>query len=481
MNTTENKWYKYMTWTMLWLMVLRLIAMWFIPLNETTEARYGEIARKMVETGDWITLYHDYGVPFWAKPPLSTWSSAFFMELFGVNGFWARFPSLLFAIGTVLLTGFLVKKREGNNAAIATMAILASSAMFWIGSATVMTDSALTFSITLSMVSGWNLFSTESRKTAWAILFYTGLGLGMLAKGPLAPVLIGGAFLPLIISSSHCRSKIQRILNPFGIIVFLLIFIPWYWISELKTPGFLEYFLIGEHFYRFTKPGWSGDKYGFAHAVPIGMINVYLIIGTFPWAFVLLSKINKIKQFISPDWNKNKDWLVFLISWIIVPLAFFSLSRNVIAPYILPVMPAFAILTWEMLGKSTGAKLVGVWVLVQTSIVTITLSSGAFFMDKIDSSYKLIATLQENKTQPAKSYYLSDKRLYSFEFYSNGKAHQLKDIAQINCKESVYLSLPESDLDKLNQKCGHSVKYTDLTKNKNKAWVLVQLPSGELQ
>ena len=114
MNATENKWYKYMTWTMLWLMVLRLIAMWFIPLNETTEARYGEIARKMVETGDWITLYHDYGVPFWAKPPLSTWSSAFFMELFGVNGFWARFPSLLFAIGTVLLTGFLVKKREGE-------------------------------------------------------------------------------------------------------------------------------------------------------------------------------------------------------------------------------------------------------------------------------------------------------------------------------------------------------------------------------
>ena len=307
MNATENKWYKYMTWTMLWLMVLRLIAMWFIPLNETTEARYGEIARKMVETGDWITLYHDYGVPFWAKPPLSTWSSAFFMELFGVNGFWARFPSLLFAIGTVLLTGFLVKKREGNNAAIATMAILASSAMFWIGSATVMTDSALTFSITLSMVSGWNLFSTESRKTAWAILFYTGLGLGMLAKGPLALVLIGGAFLPLIISSSHYRSKIQRALNPFGIIVFLLIFIPWYWISELKTPGFLEYFLIGEHFYRFTKPGWSGDKYGFAHAVPIGMINVYLIIGTFPWAFVLLSKINRIKQSISPDWNKNKD------------------------------------------------------------------------------------------------------------------------------------------------------------------------------
>lgn len=49
----------------------------FFPLFDTTESRYAEIARKMLETGNWVTLQQDYGVPFWAKPPLSIWLSAF--------------------------------------------------------------------------------------------------------------------------------------------------------------------------------------------------------------------------------------------------------------------------------------------------------------------------------------------------------------------------------------------------------------------
>ena len=60
---------------MIVLVIVRLLAMWLIPLNDTTEARYAEIARKMLETGNWVTQLHDYGIPFWAKPPLSSWMS----------------------------------------------------------------------------------------------------------------------------------------------------------------------------------------------------------------------------------------------------------------------------------------------------------------------------------------------------------------------------------------------------------------------
>ena len=49
-----------------------------LPLMDKTEARYGEIARLMAETGEWVVLQIDYGIPFWAKPPLSTWASALF-------------------------------------------------------------------------------------------------------------------------------------------------------------------------------------------------------------------------------------------------------------------------------------------------------------------------------------------------------------------------------------------------------------------
>src|SRR4051812_29206889 len=84
--------------SLLFMLLVRIVASVVVPLTDTTEARYGEIARKMLETGDWITPQHDYGVPFWAKPPLSTWLSAGSMKLFGVNEFAARLPSLLLGI-----------------------------------------------------------------------------------------------------------------------------------------------------------------------------------------------------------------------------------------------------------------------------------------------------------------------------------------------------------------------------------------------
>ncbi|WP_230370493.1 ArnT family glycosyltransferase [Paludibacterium denitrificans] len=65
-------WQRTATYVLCALLILRLLTMWVIPLTDTTEARYAEIARKMLETGNWVTPQHDYGVPFWAKPPLST-------------------------------------------------------------------------------------------------------------------------------------------------------------------------------------------------------------------------------------------------------------------------------------------------------------------------------------------------------------------------------------------------------------------------
>ncbi|WP_457333927.1 ArnT family glycosyltransferase [Rhizobacter sp. P5_C2] len=72
------------------MVLLRLCGMAWLPLMDTTEARYAEVGRKMLELGDWITPWHDYGVPFWAKPPLSFWLTALSMKCFGVNEWAAR-------------------------------------------------------------------------------------------------------------------------------------------------------------------------------------------------------------------------------------------------------------------------------------------------------------------------------------------------------------------------------------------------------
>jgi len=74
------------------LILFRAFLNYAVPLMDKTEARYAEIARIMAETNNWTTLQIDYGIPFWAKPPLSTWLSAMSFQLFGVNEFAARLP-----------------------------------------------------------------------------------------------------------------------------------------------------------------------------------------------------------------------------------------------------------------------------------------------------------------------------------------------------------------------------------------------------
>ena len=91
----KSNFFKYAVFALL---IIRAFFNAVIPLMDKTEARYSEIARIMSETNNWITPQIDYGIPFWAKPPLSTWLSALSFSAFGVTEFTARFPSLLLSI-----------------------------------------------------------------------------------------------------------------------------------------------------------------------------------------------------------------------------------------------------------------------------------------------------------------------------------------------------------------------------------------------
>ncbi|WP_369011382.1 ArnT family glycosyltransferase, partial [Oligella urethralis] len=83
----------------LFLLALILVAvlpvMALMPFSDTTEPRYAEIARLMLERNDWITPWFDPQTPFWGKPPLSFWLQALSMKFFGVSEFAARLPSYL--------------------------------------------------------------------------------------------------------------------------------------------------------------------------------------------------------------------------------------------------------------------------------------------------------------------------------------------------------------------------------------------------
>ena len=91
---------------------IRLFFNAVLPLMDQTEARYGNIARIMAETKEWVVLQVDYGIPFWAKPPLSTWAAAASISLFGTSEFAARLPYFLVCIAMAFWANRYRRKNE---------------------------------------------------------------------------------------------------------------------------------------------------------------------------------------------------------------------------------------------------------------------------------------------------------------------------------------------------------------------------------
>lgn len=131
-------------------LAIRLGLSALLPLADTTEPRYAEIARIMAETGDWITPWFDHGVPFWGKPPLSFWAQALSFKLFGVSEFAGRLPSWLANVLTVALVFAMrfhlhanTDRQQATVSGLWAALIYATTALGFLSGGTIMTDSYL--------------------------------------------------------------------------------------------------------------------------------------------------------------------------------------------------------------------------------------------------------------------------------------------------------------------------------------------------
>ncbi|MBO6918196.1 MAG: glycosyltransferase family 39 protein [Rhizobiaceae bacterium] len=330
------------------LLALRLLAMIWLPILDSTEARYAEIARKMVETGNWITPQFDYGVSFWAKPPLHTWLSAIGMDLFGVSPFTARLGILLSAMATLTILWRWARSVTEDQTAIAATLVAASSVLFFASSAFVQTDMVLTLGVTAGMAGFYNGLNGSRR---WGLLFFLGIAIGLLAKGPIAGVL---TMTPITIWMLWRGSWRDLFRLPWitGVALVCVLVIPWYAAAEIATPGFLEYFIIGEHIQRFLQPGWSGDLYGAGREQPKGFIWLFWIIATLPWSPLLPFLIYKLRK----NRVSIKDGLyIYLLAFALTPLVFFTFAANILIAYVLPGIPAAALLA-VILWRKSGYK-----------------------------------------------------------------------------------------------------------------------------
>jgi 4-amino-4-deoxy-L-arabinose transferase-like glycosyltransferase len=402
-------------YTLIFLLIARLIGMVTIPLNDVTEARYGEIARKMLETGNWVTPLHDYGVPFLAKPPMWAWLSALSMGAFGVNEFAARLPSLILSIFTIALTAYTAFRQSGREAALTATLVLAGSFGFFVVSGTVMTDAALTFSTTLILCAFWLAFRHGEKYWGW--VFFAGCGIALLVKGPFACIIPG---LPVFFWTLYRREwkhLWQRLPWIRGTALTLAIAVPWYVLAEIRTPGFLKYFIIGEHIDRFLDKNWNGDKYGYAHAYPYGMIWIFAAACLLPWCLLLPTALRTLKKTRDDD-----GWIVFTALWGMANLVFFTAAANIIWPYPVPVLPGFALLLAALLPSIRNripafAATVGVLGLIAV---------GATFVlpQKLDNSEKDIIAIWHAQKPEQNSHLIfwGYGQEFSAAFYSAGRA-----------------------------------------------------------
>lgn len=431
------------------ILIFRLILISAIPLLDKTEARYAEIARLMYETKDWIVVQIDYGFPFWAKPPLSTWLSAFSFLIFGVNEFAARFPSYLLSALLLIIAGRLVKK-QGASFYLPGLLLLAMPE-FLIHTGVVSTDSALFFCITLMMLSFWKVMNNP-QKTIWNYLFFVALGLGLLAKGPLIVVLtFPPMFLWCLLDLNRFKDVFSRFPMILGILIVAIIALPWYYLVEQKSPGFSEYFFVGEHYKRFMVPGWKGDLYGNPKYVPMGIVWVYLLVFAFPWFPIVMYKLWKNRTSILKD-----RWVSFLVLWLFWLPFFFTFSKNILHTYILPVtFPLMLLMVhyWKDYTRKKVLIQIGLFFPITVFVVftTAILLPKNFYSSvfdipnlgyKINSDKYLLENLKittENSKIPLYYYVkvendsiVNKEKNYSGEFYSNGKAQIIKNNTELD-------------------------------------------------
>lgn len=419
-----------MTSRRIWLAVLiaaalaRLCTLPAYPLHDTTEARYAEIARLMVVSGNWITPQIDPGIPFWAKPPLSTWLTAASFRLFGFNEFAARLPAFLLILLTALIVFRVGRASYSAHTATIACAVLMSSVLGFIAAGAVMTDAALVAATTLSLASFCRTIGEDGRQYRYGL--FVGIGLGLLAKGPLTIVLVG---LPVFGWSLWQRnlSWLWRSVPWIkGGLLALVIAGPWYVLAEANSPGFLEYFLIGEHWLRFVDSGWPGDRYGHAHSEPRGTIWLFGIATALPWTLVAgVAVLRWLRR--RPGPRSPKPLAAFLLLWMLTPLAFFTFAGNILPAYVLPALPAFALLLGAWLKERSAA-------FAMPGFIVPAVFAGAGLLglfDRLDdrSQKDLISYHRDNRPETALHYF--SRTPHSAKFYSRGEVHEIESEADL--------------------------------------------------
>ena len=303
------------------------------PLFNPDEGRYAEIPREMLSGGDWV-IPHLNGLDYIEKPPLQYWATATIYRWLGWSEFSARLYSALTALGTVALVGLLGARLGGREAGWRASAVAAGMVMMVALGQVVTLDMSLTFYMTASVAGFVLAQGSGERGSRWMLMAWIGAALGLLTKGLVAAV-IPAAVLVIYSLCSRDFAPWRKLNLSWGLPVFLILTVPWHWLAARRRDDFLQFFFVHEHVTRYLTP--SADR-----QESWWFFGMVFLIGSIPWTVPAL-------RVLLGGWRRRApgeafDAAFFLWVWVIFVCVFFSLSDSKLMPYILPAMPALAVL-----------------------------------------------------------------------------------------------------------------------------------------
>jgi 4-amino-4-deoxy-L-arabinose transferase len=320
-----------LAFVMFYLLPLAFHGLW-IP----DETRYAQISQEMLQTGNWAAP-HFMGLRYFEKPAGGYWPIAIGQAIFGENLFGVRIASAL-SLGLSVALAYLVAQRLWNDKRKSfTCATLYMSFGLIAGQAVYANlDPQFTLWVNVSLIALWYAIDSVTRPArlaAWAVLG-AACGMGFLTKGFLAmllPVLIA---LPYMIWQRRFSELVGYGL--LAMLVAALVAVPWALIVHMREPDFWNFFFWHENIRRF-----AGEDA--QHARPFWFYLPMLVVSSLPWSLLLLPTGKHAWQ------HKAQPKTVFLLLWMLLPLAFFSLSKGKLPTYIMPCMMPLALLIGQAL------------------------------------------------------------------------------------------------------------------------------------
>ena len=312
----------------------------YFGLIGADEPRYAQVAREMLARHDWITPTLG-GKPWLEKPPLYYWQAMLAYGLFGVSDWAARLPSAVDAtLMVVAIYLFLKRFRPGFQLDGALMTASAAGIIGFARAAS--TDMPLAATFTIALLAWYAWYESESRR--FLAIFYCFLALGMLAKGPVAPLFAAIIIVIFAAAKSDYRLLWRTLWVP-GILLFCVLAFPWYIAVQIKNPEFFRDLCSSAQSCALRDESLSPSR---AILVLRSGYAAWLDSVDRVCGGVLGRKRSRCGGRRDRRCLIRKDALnVFLVIWLAVPVVFFSLSQSKLPGYIVPALPAGTLLLAE--------------------------------------------------------------------------------------------------------------------------------------